>query len=264
MFRSFTLVLAVLGLLGPVLAQDTGSSVLAAGRKRLEDAVGRKGAELTAVLEDGLRLLKTVPARFPEDRASSCRAWLEVGRVEKRLGRSTEAEAAFRKVLETPAEERPCCDALHDLATLHRKAKNADAAKAALQEVIDRFPGQPMERAHALIRLAGFHRDAKAFEQAEECLRRCLKEHGDLWRPAVDALDDLVALKLRQKETDEARKILDSHTEALRARFGGTGQEERIERALQKMPSRARLDGTVEAGDGGGPGGREEDGGKGW
>lgn len=240
--RLFVIPILLLLTAVPAAAQDTGASLLAAARKRAQDATGRKGPELEAVLEDAIRLYGLVPDKFPDDGPSVARAWLEIGRAERRLGRSAGAEAAFRKASARPEEARTACDALHDLATLHRKAKKSEEARAALRQVIDGFPGQAASRAQALVRLAGLHRDAREYPQAEECLRRCLVEHADAWRTSIEALDDLVALKLRVKEPAEARRLLDTHGEAIKARFAGTSQEERVERALEKMPSRARLD----------------------
>ena len=89
--------------------------------------------------------------------------------------------------------------------------------------------------------LAGLERDAKRAVPAQALLRQCLKEHGDLWRQSIDALNALVAVQLGLKDVSAARRSLDAHTAALRARFAGTDEEERVERALAKMPSRARL-----------------------
>lgn len=241
MMRCLMIVAALALLPWAAVGQDGGRSLLSAARKRALDARGKEGVERAKVYEDCVRLLILVPERYPEEKAAIARAWLELGRTYRRLDRLKEAEDAFNKVFRVPEEQRPCCDALHDLASLYRKSKRREDAATALQRVVDGFPGQARSRALALIRLAGFARDAKKYDRAEALLRQCLKEHGDLWRQSIDALDALVALRLRRKDVRGARGALDAHTASLRARFAGTDEEERVESALMKMSSRARL-----------------------
>jgi hypothetical protein len=50
-------------------------------------------------------------------------------------------------------------------------------------------------------------------------------------------------MKIRAKERDEARRLLDAHSATIQTRFADTPQEERVAQALRKMGSRARLDG---------------------
>jgi tetratricopeptide (TPR) repeat protein len=197
-----------------------------------------------------------VPEKAPEDAAAVARAHLELGRTWRRLGKLDQAEEALLAASRIPSQSRPCCDALHDLASLYRKTKRKEPALAVLQRIVEEFPGEPRSRAEALMRIAGWQRDAKEYPEAEETLRRCLKEHADLWRPSVDALDDLVALKIRQKAYDDARQVLDAHTDSIRARFAGSAREESVENALMKMGSRGRLEKVA----GGGTGKGQRDG----
>ena len=132
--------------------------------------------------------------------------------------------------------------ALHDLATLHKKARRFERAREALRRIIDDHPAQAMARARALVRLASLHRAAREPKAAEELLRQCLKEHGDLWRQSIDALDALAALKLRAGRLEEARTLLETHGAAIKARFQGTKHETRVDAALGRMKSRARLE----------------------
>ncbi len=241
MYRMPLLIAALLfGLTGEALAQDSGASLLSAARKRAADARGKKGDVRKAVFEDVLRILRMVPEKFPKEAPAVARAHLETGRVLRRLNRPQEAATALKRVLEIPNEDRPACDALHELASLYRKARKRDQARAMLQSVIDNYPCQALPRARALVRLAGIEK-AKKPKTAADLLRRCLKEHGDLWRPAVDALDALAALKIRAKEPDEARRLIETHSAAIRARFAGSKHEKRVEAALLRMKSLNRL-----------------------
>lgn len=242
MLRTLMIGALLCGLLPSVLdAQDSGRALLSAARKRAMDARGKEGEERAAVLRDCERILAVIPEKYSNEKPAVARAWLELGRTRKRLGKLKEAQAAFEKVLLDRNEQRPCCDALHELASLHKKGKRPAEAIAALQDVVKSYPTQARSRARALIRMGGLYRDMKQMEQAEAMWRQCLKEHGDLWRQSVDALNALVALKLRAKDVREARRILDAHTAALRSRFAGTKEEERLEAALAKMTSRVRL-----------------------
>jgi len=222
-------------------AQDGGRALLSAARKRSLDARGKEGPERVAILEDCERMLAAIPERFPDDRPAVARAWLELGRTRKRLGRTKDAAAALNNVLMVKEEQRPCCDALHELASLHRKAKRLDAAVSALETLVKDYPMQARSRARALVRIGGLYRSMRQFDKADGVLHQCLKEHGDLWRQSVDALNALVALKLSAKDPREGRRLLDAHTAALRARFAGSDDEERLEAALAKMTCRARL-----------------------
>lgn len=224
-------------------AQETAASLLSLARKQAQEAVGKKGGDLEAVLNKVVATYGEVIEKFPGDLSAVTRARLEMARAQRRLGKSEEAEAMFKRVLEAKEEKALCCDALHDLATLYRRQKKQKEAIAVLQDLVENYRDQTGERAQALIRLGGLYRDAKDFAKAEECLRLCLKEHADQWRASVDALDDLALLKLRQKDRDSAKEVLNAHTETIKARFAGTSNEERVERALLKMSSRARLEG---------------------
>lgn len=244
----------------PALAgQDTGRSLLSAARKRAREARGLEGAERAAIFEDTLRILRMVPERFPDERPAVARAWLEMGRLLRRLDRGEEAVEALEKACTFTEEQRPVCDALHELASHYRKLREREQARAVLRRIVDEYPSQARPRARALIRMASLHREEKSYEKAEELLLQCLEEHGDLWRQAVDALDALVALKLRMKDIPGARSALDRHSKSLRARFAGTSLEARLERALMKMRSRPRLErmegGPQEPPDPGGGGG---------
>lgn len=240
--RSLMLLAVLLGTAQPIWSQESGRALVSAGRKRLQDARGKQGKERNAVLEDALRILRMVPEKFPKEGAAVARAWLESGRILRRLGRVEEAQGALERVLEVEGEARPACDALHELATLYTRARKRDKATAALQRIVSEHPQQGMSRARALIRLASLQRRAKQVSAAEELLRRCLKEHGDLWRPSIDALDALVSLKIKSKDLKQARSLLASHGEAIAARFADSPVEGRVRRALQKMKSRGRLE----------------------
>ena len=241
MRRSSMLVALLMLLQCMALGQDSGQALLSAARKRALDARGKEGVAREKVYEDCVRLLTLVPERYPKEKIAVARAWLHLGRTYRRLDRPGDAEVAFGNVLRIPEEQRSCCEALHDLASLYRKGKRRGEATKSLQRVVDGFPGQVRLRAMALMRLAGLARDASAHARAETLLRQCLREHGDLWRQSVDALDQLVRLRLGQKDATGARGVLDAHAAALRARFVGTEDEDRLENALMKMVSRGRL-----------------------
>ena len=224
-----------------VEGQDSGRTLLSAAKKRALDARGKEGEARAVVLEDCARLLAAIPERFPDEKPAVARAWLELGRVHNRLDRTMEATAAFERVLEIKEEHRTCCDALHELASIHRKKKRPEVAIAALDRIVAEFPSQSRSRARALIRMASLHRGVGRIDRAEVALNRCMKEHGDLWRQSVDALNALVSLKLKVNDPQVARRVLDAGTASLRARFAGTKDEQRLEAALAKMTSRVRV-----------------------
>lgn len=231
------------GLAETALAQDTGKSLLAAARKRATEARGLDAEAKAAIYEDVLRLLARIPKDFPEERPAVARAWLETGRFERRLDRPERAEAAFRRVLEFPDEASPMCDALHDLASLLRRKKEYAAATELLQRLVDEYPKQEYDRARAFLRLASLERQAKRPEVAAGHLERVLAEHPGRWRQCVDALDDLVLLRVGQGEHDAARQLLERHEAEIRERFAGGKSAERVARALDGMRCRTRLDG---------------------
>jgi len=250
MFRILLCLMFLLSTGLQIQAQDSGKSLVSAARKRAADARNKKGEERKTILEDTLRILRMVPEKFPKATPSVARALVETGKVLRRLGRPEEAIVALNRVLEIPDENRQACEALHELTSLHRKARKYEEAGQALQKIIDGYPQQSRQRAQALIRLAGIRRRQKKTDEAEEALRRCIKEHGDLWRPVVDAVNALVALKIREKDLAAARRLLDSHSKAIDERFTGTAFEQKAKNALRRMKSRARLDKVSGATDG--------------
>ena len=84
------------------------------------------------------------------------------------------------------------------------------------------------------------HRTAKRIDAAEAALRQILAEHGDLFA-AVEALDDLVALKIAQGRESEARTLLTSQGEALKTRFAGAGTRAGVQPVLDRIGARFKL-----------------------
>lgn len=227
---------------GGLSAQDTGPTTISAARKIAAQATGLKGPERDAFLQEALQVLRRVDERFPKDEASRARAALESGRLLKRLGRLEEAAATFDAAAGFEKEAAIVVDALLDLSIVHRTLKDLAAAEAALRKIINHHTEQERDHAEALIRLASIQRQRKEWSLAEETLRHCLETHAGLWRQAVDALDDLVSMKIRNKDNTAARKDLDEGTAKLRARFKDSANESKLESALERMSSRARLD----------------------
>jgi tetratricopeptide (TPR) repeat protein len=231
-------------LAGALTAQESGPALLGAAKKRMEAAARATPAETKTAIEEALAILRRVPAAAADDAVSTARAHLEMGRLHRRAGRDHEAEEAWNQVLATTgADERTVCDALADLASLHRRTGRLDRAEACLRRIVDQHPKQAGPRSMALIRLASTLRERKQDAEAMATLRRVLGEHGDRWRACIDALDDLVAMTLKAEGAPAARKLLDEHTQAIRARFAGSPSVERVEKALAKMSAVARLEG---------------------
>ena len=241
--RSLMMMVLLFAAAGGLRAQDTGMSMVSAAMKTVGQATGMKGAERDAILEDGLRILMKVPESFPKDEPAVARAWLEIGRLQKRLARLDAALASLAKVLDHPGETRRCCDALHEMGGLHRRQKEREKAVMALTRVLTEFPKEKRSCADALVRIGGLKREMKDLEGAEAAFRQCLMDYGTLWRPSVDALDRLVGLYLRKKDEAGAREVHDKESKILVERFANGPEAEKVKRALSKMNSRARLDG---------------------
>jgi lipopolysaccharide biosynthesis regulator YciM len=218
-------------------AQETAKGLLSAAEKKIESAKGKTGDELAAALKDAALLFEEVSKRFPAAKAETARADLALGRVRRRLGDYGAAEAAWRRAAGS-GESRPGAEALHDLATLYRKQKKLPEAEAALDRLVKEFGSEPRERADALVRLGGLHRQQKRPDAAEAALRRVLAEHGDLLTPSLEAVDDLVALKLADDKDAEAAQIFEAQAEALKTRYAGTKQEARLATALDRIQLR--------------------------
>lgn len=218
----------------PSAAQDTAKGMLEAAEKRVDAAKGKLGDELNKALGEAVAMYEAVGKRFPTAKAEVARAELGLGRVKRRLGDFAAAEASWKRAA-TSGESRPAVEALHDLATLYRKQKRNDEAVAALERVVAEFAAEPRERADALVRLGGFFRSLKKPAEAEAALRRALAEHGDLATPALEALDDLVALKLSEDKDSEAQEAFKAHGDALKTRFAGTKQETRVAERLDRI-----------------------------
>jgi tetratricopeptide (TPR) repeat protein len=234
-------------------AQDAATAVLKTAEKAAAAAKGKSGDELAKALNEAFAIYETVAKRFPAAKPEIARADLGIGRVKKRLGDLAAAETALKRAADS-GESRPAAEALHELATIYRKLKRLPDAAASLERVVAEFTSEPRERADALVRLGGLRRSEKKFDEAETALRRVLSEHGDLLTPSLEALDDLVALKLAADKDAEATELLDAHGAALKARFSGGKQEARLLAALDRMRLRIKRD-AGDTGGGGGEGG---------
>jgi tetratricopeptide (TPR) repeat protein len=191
--------LALAAVLVPLArGQETAKGLLDLAAKKAASAKGHSGDELTAILKEAAGLYEQVALRFPAAKAEVARSQLDLGRIRKRLDDLPAAETALKQAAAVVEESKVATEALHDLASIYRKTKRLTEAQQALERVVAEFPGEPRQRAEALSRLAGLHRAAKRVDAAEAALRQILAEHGDLFAQVVDALDDLVALKIAQ------------------------------------------------------------------
>ena len=236
-FMMRALVLVVLVVPGMV-AQETAKGMLDAAAKKAASAKGHPADEVAAILKEAAVLYEQVPVRFPAAKSDVARSRLEAGRIRRRLNEVPAAEAALKEAAAASDEPRIATEALHDLASIYRRAKRLPEAQQALERIVAEFPNEPRQRADALSRLASLHRAAKRIDAAEAALRQILAEHGDLFAAVTEALDDLVALKIQQGKESEARTLLTSHGEALKARFSGSRYENRVQPVLDRIGAR--------------------------
>jgi tetratricopeptide (TPR) repeat protein len=237
-----TRVFVVAMLVVPVLtAQETARGLLDLASKKAASAKGRSGDEAAAILKEAAGMLEQLTAKFPSAKAEAARAHLDLGRIRRRLDDLPGAESALKEASGATDEPRVATEALHDLASIYRKTKRLPEAQQALERIVTQFPGEPRQRAEALSRLASLHRTAKRADAAEAALRQILADHGDLFAASVEALDDLVALKIGQGREPEARTLLASHAEAMKAKFSGTRYESRVKPALDRIAARFKL-----------------------
>jgi tetratricopeptide (TPR) repeat protein len=239
-FMTCAMVLATT-LLSGLPAQDTAKGLLELAGKKAATAKGRTADEAAAILKDAAGMYEQVATRFPAAKAEGARSHLEVGRIRRKLNDLPGAEAALKEASLATEEPRIATEALHDLASVYRKTKRLPEAQQALERIVAEFASEPRQRAEALSRLASLHRAAKRMDAAEAALRQILADHGDLFSHAIDALDDLVVLKIGQGREAEARSLHASHGEALKARFNGTRYESRVQPALDRIATRFKL-----------------------
>ena len=221
-----------------------GASLVTLARKRMAEAKGLDVDAKKVVWEDALKILLRVPVEFEGERPAVARAHLEMGRLHRRLGQAAEARRAFEAAVAFRDVSNVACDAMHDLVSVLRREKEYEAADAILLDLVKSFPEEKYDRAKALDRLASSARKRKEYEEAEGYLRQVLMEHGDLWRPAVDALDDLVTVLLLSGRGEEARRVLEAEREALLERFSEGRDADRVAKALDGMRCLARLAGA--------------------
>lgn len=225
-----------------LLAQENAKSMLDVAAKKAASGKGKVGDELNGILKEAAGLYDQVAAKYPAAQAECAHAHLEAGRLRKRVGDLTGAEASLKLTAAVAAEPKFASEALHDLATIYRKTKRTTEAQQALERIVAEFRSEPRQRAEALSRLAAMHRAAKKPELAEASLRQILSDHGDLWSASTEALDDLVALQIAQGQEAEAKKTLAAQGEALKAKFHGTRHEGRLKVVLDRIALRFKLD----------------------
>jgi tetratricopeptide (TPR) repeat protein len=237
-----TCVLVAAAIAGTIFGQETAKGMLDVAAKKAASAKGRTADESAAILKEAAGLYEQVLAKFPAARSEGARAHLELGRIRRRLNDLPAAEAALKQAAAVSDEPRFATEALHDLASIYRRTKRLPEAQQALERIVAEFASEPRQRAEALSRLASLHRTAKRVDAAEAALRQILTDHGDLFSPAVEALDDLVALKIAEGRESDARSLLTSHGDALKARLHGSRYESRVQPALDRIATRFKPD----------------------
>lgn len=122
-------------------------------------------------------------------------SWLMLGRLNKVLQNSTEAMAAYKKVLEIDADNE---EAMTGLATVYADLGDNKAAAELLQKIADKNPNP-----RSLTSLAGVYEQLKDYSLAAEMLRRALDQNpgnSDLKHALAEDL-------LMSEQLDDALKL---------------------------------------------------------
>ncbi len=239
MAKILLMLLALVALPNVALGQSHPNAALDVALKRIELAKRKFGHEQLNAFAEALAALDDVVARFPSARSVKSRALLEKGRLMRKLGDHSGAEAAWQSAAEIVTEARGATDALLELASMHRRNRKVLEAQNALETIIGKFASESRNHAEALLRLASLHRSEKRPDACEATLMKCLAEHLDLRTVALDALDRLVALKLDQGQGVEAANVFRRIAEELKLRFREGRDASRV--ALQLDLIRVRL-----------------------
>src|SRR4029078_7681972 len=85
-------------------------------------------------------MYEQVAARFPAAKSDVARSRLEARRLRRRLNEGPAAGAALEEDRAATAEPRIATEALHDLASIYRKAKRLPEAQQALERIAAEVP----------------------------------------------------------------------------------------------------------------------------
>jgi tetratricopeptide (TPR) repeat protein len=122
-------------------------------------------------------------------------SWIMQGRLQMALKNSTEAMAAYKKVLELDADNE---DAMTGLATVYADLGDNKAAAEMLRKVADKDPNP-----RSLTSLAGVYEQLKDYSLAAEMLRRALDQQPGNSELKAALAEDLVF----SNQLDDALKI---------------------------------------------------------
>jgi len=181
----------------PITQNEREAIRLAWANRHMEQ---RRFAEAQKLVDEGL---KKCP---PKASRAACGAWLELqGRLLARASKGEKAIAAFSSVAETKAAGDVQGRALFDRLQAEMRADRDDAAIAAGEALVARYPNHPLACEAAFL-VASLHRVEDRFDEAAVAFHRVVDKYPDCER-AAEALWRAGWLQYRQGRYDEAERV---------------------------------------------------------
>ncbi|MSR75565.1 MAG: hypothetical protein EXS14_08890 [Planctomycetes bacterium] len=224
-----------------VSAQEGPDLDMRAARKQAAAAKATKGEEGKIAIAAARKVYEGIAEKHAALPVVACRARLEAGRLAERVRDMPGAEALFSAAVQCP-DTGVAADALGEIAALCSRAERKDEAEKWLKQLVEHCTEEEMDHANAMLRLGELARQRSRADEAAQWFRRIMNEHGGLWRPCVDALEELVELQLNSGDREAARRLYDGHALSLRARFAGSSAEKRLDVALGRLAARAKFE----------------------
>ena len=222
-------------------AQENPRTMLQAGRKQENEAVGKSGDLRAAQLAKALKVYSLIPGKWPDALREKATAHLRMGAIHNRLMDREQALASLANVLEVPGQSRLHAEALETKASILRKAKDFDGARGALTQIVSDYPIEARFAARACLTLGSISKQQKRWKEAWTWGERVLSDFGGLWRENVDACNLLCSVLIRCRRWPDAINKLDELDKLLEKKFSEHAKWESISKAMQRMSSRRTL-----------------------
>ncbi|MEE9392847.1 MAG: hypothetical protein V3W41_10115 [Planctomycetota bacterium] len=239
--------LATFGLPSSAMGQDTAKSMLQLAGKTAKQARSKKGEERAKVYREALVAYSKVVDNWPDALKEKARAFVETGRLHRKLKETPQALTAFEAALATPGQARAHVMALESMASLHRKQKNLKGVRETYERLIRDCAGEDRSCAKAKLSLASLARRAHQWNESDRLAKSVLDDTPQLWRENVDAGNAIVSGLIKRREWRKALDSLKAQDEFLRSRFESTETWAKVQKAMAKMSARRTLTPVTES-----------------
>ncbi len=214
-------------------------------KKAKQAAHKQDGDEKRKGLEASVAAYREVIDRFPDEGETCAEAAFRIGEIERALGATSEAQAAFETAVRySAASPRFAARAINELGHLARREGRLQDAVATYRRVLDEHGDEDAEAVKALTWIGKVELKLGRKQDARRSWLSIADRYPSEASAAIRAIDLAAISALDEGDAAEARRIVDEADH----RFAKENEEfafwtPDVDEALAKMKSRARLAG---------------------